>query len=65
MVSETMTKTTFSMIQQILKDFLKKLSSSKKQFGQNYLLTTFVKTNFPNLSIFVAYINTNFAITQS
>ena len=32
MVSETMTKTTFSMIQQILKDFLKKLSSSKKEF---------------------------------
>ena len=34
-------------------------------YGQNHMLTSFSKTIFPNLSIYLAYIKTNFAINQS
>ena len=48
---------------------IRKLRLSKlktcRGLGQNHLLTNFVKTNFPNLSILLAYIKTKFANTHS
>ena len=32
-------------------------------YGQNHMLTSFSKTIFPNLSLFLVYIKTNFAFT--
>ena len=34
-------------------------------YGQNHMLTSFSKTIFPNLSLFLVYLKTNFAFTQS
>ena len=48
----------------------RKIKAKSRDLGQNHLLTNFVKTNFPKLislilAFLLAYIKTNFAITQS